>query len=266
MPFEGDKHTGTEQEQAEKFDRVVTDIYDKDDDLIVEPIHWKKFDTDIPIHHHPYPYLVRSLGDLAGKRVLEIGCGTGIVSVILAKRGAQHVEAIDISEKSIQLAVRRAKANDVADHIHFQAMSVYEMDYSENSFDLIVGFNVLHHINIEDVVDKIYHPLKPGGSAYFLEPFGNALWLERLRLLVPVRVREEDKSHYQEKLKYKDVEPFRLRFNKVECTEFHLFSRLDRVMKSKNLLNALGKIDEWLLAGFPFLRKYSRKVVIELEK
>jgi len=266
MPSEGDKYTAKERKEAEKFDRVVTGIYDKDEDLVVEPIHWKKFDTDIPIHHHPYPYLVRSLGDLAGKRVLEIGCGTGIVSVILAKRGAQHVEAFDISMKSVELAAKRAKANDVADQIHFQAMSVYEMDYPENSFDLIVGLNVLHHIKIEDVVDKIYNSLKPGGSAYFLEPFGNALWLERLRLLIPVRVREEDKSHYQEKLKYKDVETFRLRFDKVECTEFHLFSRLDRVVKSRNLLNGLGKMDEWLLASLPFLRKYSRKIVIKLEK
>ncbi len=266
MHAERDPYTGTERKQAEKFDRVVTDIYDGAEDLVVEPIHWTKFDTKIPTYHHPYPHLVRSLGELTGKRVLEIGCGTGILSVILAKLGAQHVEAFDISEKSVEIAQRRAKANGVADRTRFQAMSVYEMDYGENVFDYIVGLNILHHINIEDVVEKLHLHLKPGGSAHFLEPFGNALWLEKLRLLVPVKVREEDKTHYDEKLKYQDVEIFRRRFDKVDWLEFHLFSRLDRVVKSKAVLNALGRLDEWLLASFPFLRKYSRKIVVELTK
>jgi 2-polyprenyl-3-methyl-5-hydroxy-6-metoxy-1,4-benzoquinol methylase len=266
MQFNRDKYTERELKEAKKFDRVVTDVYKNNKDLIVEPIHWEKFDTDIPIYHHPYPYVVRSLGELTGKKILEIGCGTGNFSIILAKRGAKLVESFDISVKSIELAMKRAKVNNVADLINFQAMSVYEMNYKENFFDFIVGFNILHHINIEKVVDKIYWHLKPGGTAYFLEPFGNILWLERLRLIIPVKLKEEDKFHYQEQLTYKDVEKFKTRIKNVECLEFHLFSRLDRLTKYRNLLNIFGKIDEWILVNFPIFRKYSRKIVIKLKK
>ena len=139
-------------------------------------------------------------------KAIELGCGTGIFSIILAKRGAQFIESCDVSNKSIEIANKRARINGVSERVNFQTISIYEMDYKENYFDFIVGLNILHHIKIESLTDKIYTYLRPGGIAYFSEPFGNVQWLERLRLLIPIQVKEDDKSHWQEKLTYKDVE------------------------------------------------------------
>ena len=55
MQFNRDKYTERELKEAKKFDQVVTDLYENNKDLIVEAIHWEKFDTDIPTYHHPYP-------------------------------------------------------------------------------------------------------------------------------------------------------------------------------------------------------------------
>ena len=254
-----------ELREAKRFDKEVTEKYKSDSDLLIEPIHWTKFDTNKRIAH-PYGYMVQSVGNLTGKRVLEIGCGTGVFSVILAKRGAEFVQAFDISKESINLARKRARINSVDDRVRFQTMTVYDMDYGEEQFDLIVGLNILHHVDIDKVVGKIYSCLKKGGAAYFTEPFGEVEWLERIRLLIPIKVDEEDKSHWQEKLRYKDIRKFDVQFNSVRCIEFHLLSRLDRVIRWSLLVDLLGRIDESLLGRFRFLRKYARRVVIVVMK
>lgn len=267
MQYDHTKLSKKEIKEAKRFDKGVSRIYLEESELIIEPMHWEKFNTARVIPH-PYAYVVQSLGDMTGKNVLEMGCGTGIFSVILVKRGAHLVEAFDISKASIDIAHKRAKKNGVVEHVNFRAMSVYEMAkvYKECFFDFIVGMNILHHIKIEKVVDSIYDLLKPGGIAYFSEPFGNVLWLERLRLFIPVKINEEDKSHWQEQLKYKDVEEFKRRFKDIDCLEFHLFSRLDRIIKSKNFLYILAKTDAWLLKNFRVLRKFARRIVIKLTK
>src|SRR5271170_3788689 len=53
-----------------------------------------------------------------GKRVLEIGCGIGTDTINFARAGA-HVTAVDLSEKSLEMARRRAEVFGLADRIHF---------------------------------------------------------------------------------------------------------------------------------------------------
>jgi len=254
-----------EVKEAERFDRTVRSLYSKPSDLIVEPVHWEKFNNKKFIHQ-PYAFVIQSMGDLTGKKVLEMGCGTGIFSLILVKRGAVLVDAFDISMESIKIAHARAQVNNVEQKINFRAISVYDINYLNDDYDFIVGMNILHHIDIEKIVEKIFMLLKPGGEAYFLEPFGNVRWFEKLRLMIPVKVNEEDKSHWQGKLKYKDVEKFKVFFNNVEGKEFHLFSRLDRVVRSSKLINFIARCDEWVLKEVPYMRRYARKIVISLRK
>jgi ubiquinone/menaquinone biosynthesis C-methylase UbiE len=257
---------GREKYEADKFDRDTLLKYKEDPQLIIEPIHWEKFNV-VKLIPHPYAFLIQSLRDLHGKKILEIGCGTGILSVILAKRGAQLVEAFDISQESIEVARRRAEVNNVSNATNFQALSVYDMDYRDDYYDYIVGMNILHHVEIDRIVNKLYSCLKPGGTALFLEPFGNVEWMERFRLIVPVKIDDVDGvSHWQEKLNYSKLERFKSKFRKVELKEFHILSRLDRVMRSKRTIETLGKIDEWLLKNITFLRKYARTIVIKLHK
>jgi 2-polyprenyl-3-methyl-5-hydroxy-6-metoxy-1,4-benzoquinol methylase len=156
------KNTEKERREAERFDKSVSELYKDDSQLLIELIHWTKFETRQRIPN-PYAYVIQSLGDLTGKTVLECGCGTGIFSVILVKRGAQCVDAFDISGNSVAIAKKRAAINDVEDRIHFKTLSIYEVDYPSEHFDFVVGMNILHHIDIEKVVKKIYNCLKIGG-------------------------------------------------------------------------------------------------------
>lgn len=232
--------------------------------FILPPCDWEKFDlTERP--SHGYVYSVKCLGDIRGKKVLDLGCGTGWLSVILAKRGA-NVEAIDISTEAIRIAVEMAKVNQVAEKINFKVGSIYELDYPSDYFDFVIGQAILHHIRDKTkLAEQLFRILKLGGEAVFFEAFGESKILEKIRLLIPVPIDEEDETHWGEKIKYQDLATFKRLFT-VNYLEFHLFSRLDRVISYKPIVSFLGWLDLILLRYLFFLRKYSRTIVIELIK
>ncbi|MBU1991998.1 methyltransferase domain-containing protein [Patescibacteria group bacterium] len=60
------------------------------------------------------------LKDVTGKKVLEIGCGNGELSVWMAKNGAD-VFGVDISDESIKIAERRSAENATQNNTHFYA-------------------------------------------------------------------------------------------------------------------------------------------------
>src|SRR3954469_21023966 len=66
----------------------------------------------------PKEYYFRAMGDLRGKRVLDVGCGEGADALLLAALGAR-VTAIDVSPKAIELARNRARASGVEEDVEF---------------------------------------------------------------------------------------------------------------------------------------------------
>lgn len=249
----------------------------------IEPIHskhWEKFLTsDTPTHG--YIYSVKCLGDLNGKKVIDIGCGTGGFSILLAKLGA-FVEGCDISPKAIEIAKMKAEINKVSDVVKFKVNSFYNLEYDSSSFDFAIGQNVLHHLqDKKDAVSPLHRILKKGGKAVFFEPFSGSRWLDRLRLLFPVAIQDVKKITWLDRLrllfsssvndtedrplKYSDLNDF---YNNFEITyrEFHIFSRLDRIFQSQAIIHFLGMLDLFLLSRLPFFKKYARYIVIEMIK
>lgn len=99
-----------------------------------------------------------------GKRVLEIGCGTGIFTEYFAATGAEIV-AVDISEELIE----RARARQLPSNVHLIHTS-FEALRSDRPFDAVVGSSVLHHLDVAPAIGIIYGLLKPGGLIGFGEP------------------------------------------------------------------------------------------------
>ncbi|MDP3940222.1 MAG: class I SAM-dependent methyltransferase, partial [Deltaproteobacteria bacterium] len=130
------------------------------------------------------PGLVDILGDIKGKRLLECGCGTGWVSVLFARAGAE-VWSFDITKEMIAHAIRVADVNGVGDRVHPEEMTFENMRYPDNFFDIAVGFGVLHHVDLPGSRDALYRVLKPGGVAIFNEPLGHNFPLEFARKYLP---------------------------------------------------------------------------------
>lgn len=107
----------------------------------------------------------------AGTRVLDIGCGIGRWSSLLAARGA-HVTGIDLSPTMICEAKRRADESGVAGQCRFLVQDVAQLDAGEQ-FDFILGVTVLQHIIDPDAlraaVQRLSEHLAPGGRMVLLE-------------------------------------------------------------------------------------------------
>ena len=97
--------------------------------------------------------------------VLELACGPGTLAIYLAGR-VKEIHAIDISGKMIARAERKA-AEQKVNNIHFAHTTIYEAGYPNNSFNVVMAFNILHLLkDAQEIVQRINQLLKPGG--YFI--------------------------------------------------------------------------------------------------
>lgn len=111
--------------------------------------------------------------DAEGKMVLEIGCGYGGYAERLVFLGAGYVHGVDISTKRIS----GAKTREIAGKLEFSLADVSES--IDGTFDVIVGKAVLHHLDYQAVLKRLYQDnLKNNGLMIFWEPLGSN-WLIR---------------------------------------------------------------------------------------
>ena len=100
-----------------------------------------------------------------GRKVLELGCGTGYFTRELATTGAD-ITAIDISPELLEVARRDCPQRNVT----FEIQNAYALSYADDTFDSVIGSSVLHHLEIDNALHEIQRVLKPGGLIYFTEP------------------------------------------------------------------------------------------------
>ncbi|WP_055565427.1 bifunctional 2-polyprenyl-6-hydroxyphenol methylase/3-demethylubiquinol 3-O-methyltransferase UbiG [Streptomyces atriruber] len=107
-------------------------------------------------------YPDRAPGDL---RVLDLGCGGGLLSEGLARRG-YRVTGIDISEPS--LAVARAHAARHGVEVEYRSGSAYALPCPDASFDAVTASDIFEHLDdLEQALAEIHRVLKPGGTVLF---------------------------------------------------------------------------------------------------
>jgi SAM-dependent methyltransferase len=106
-------------------------------------------------------------------RILEIGCGTGRHSFLLAHKTGAYVLATDICAPFIEEASKNFSLPNLEyRQLDFNDASTLEKELGGNKFDYIVGDGILHHLyhNLSNSLAAIYTILKPGGGIVFLEP------------------------------------------------------------------------------------------------
>jgi 2-polyprenyl-6-hydroxyphenyl methylase/3-demethylubiquinone-9 3-methyltransferase len=101
---------------------------------------------------------------LAGMKVLDIGCGGGILSESLAKQGA-IVTAIDVVEKNIGVATAHAKQNGL--QINYQLVSVEQMVETKQQFDIVFNMEVVEHVvDVNSFIRGCNALVKPNGTQF----------------------------------------------------------------------------------------------------
>jgi 2-polyprenyl-6-hydroxyphenyl methylase / 3-demethylubiquinone-9 3-methyltransferase len=103
----------------------------------------------------------KKLGCLKGLRMLDIGCGAGILSEPLARLGAEMVGA-DPAEENIEAA--RAHAEDGGLAIDYRATTAEDLAAAGEQFDVVLAMEVVEHVtNVKAFVATCGAMVKPGG-------------------------------------------------------------------------------------------------------
>jgi ubiquinone/menaquinone biosynthesis C-methylase UbiE len=211
-------------------------------------------------------YAYQLLEPLNGKVVLDIGCGLGYSSMLFAKKGA-YVNGIDISPKMIERAKEAAVVNGVSERTNFYVMNAEALEFANETFDIVYGHSILHHLDLGKARTEIYRVLKKGGKVVILEPLGHNLFINLFRKLTPHRRTPTEKP-----LKIKDILFFAEPFSNLHHREFFLFAlfSLPLLIFSnklfKKIYNNLSELDNLIMSKCPKIGRWAWVSVIQVIK
>ncbi len=212
-------------------------------------------------HNHVFNVVREECPD---KSVLCYGCGEGTFIHEMLFYGAKSITGIDISPGMIE------KASSLFDdqRVNFLIMNCEQTEFDNNSFDLIVGIAILHHLDLNRAITEIHRLLKPGGKAIFLEPLGHNIFINLFRRLTP-----HARTPFEHPLKMGDISLIKAVFKRAATKEYVFLPLLAiplKFMLPRNvflkIINRLSKIDNFLLQHLVFLRYWFWIIVLELPK
>jgi len=139
-------------------------------------------------------HLIRQARIDPGQRVLDLGCGTATLTLML-KQAHPGATVIGLDGDAKILEIGRAKARRTGVDITLDEGMAYQLPYPDESFDRVLSSLVLHHLNPEDkrrALREVYRVLRPGGELHVVD-FGqpHTAWG---RLVAPVMGRFEQAS------------------------------------------------------------------------
>lgn len=205
------------------------------------------------------------------QKLLDFGCGKGELSVLFCRIGYE-VFGFDISTNNIEIARRLASRYKMAERTHFQFSVAEHLDYATEFFDVVVGTDILHHVEISEALSECSRVLKQGGLAIFHEPVRTPVFdaLRETRFgtwLVPKKVSlERHVTEDERKLTTNDIELVKNFGVESSTQHFLLFSRLDRFIRISRERSFLEKLDYHLFRLFPSLNRFGGVVIIVLRR
>jgi ubiquinone/menaquinone biosynthesis C-methylase UbiE len=252
--------------ESVEVERSASEAKKKDaDDLRIRREIVERYSNPPSGTFYSLEYLYHLLGDVAGKTVLDYGCGAGENSVLIASRGAR-VLGVDISPELVGLAEKRLAAHDLAQNAEFRVGSAHELPVEDESIDVVFGNAILHHLDLKLSSKEVFRVLKKGGRAIFLEPVRNSKFVWFIRNLIPYQ--QPDLSPFERPLTDAELKEFALEFSEYKSRAFSLpFVNLVEVLGlPENLYHSAVKIDGHVLKKAKFLNYYASVRVIEIIK
>jgi len=203
-----------------------------------------------------------------GERVLEYGCGEGWTTAELLSLG-RHIDSFDISSVALDHASKIVERCNGSERCILKKMAAENLDYPDESFDVIVGFAILHHLDLSKAMPEMYRVMKKGGLAFFAEPLGTNPIINLYRKLTPQYRTADEKP-----LVLSDFVHYINQFIRFSHNEYYLtalfpigLAYLHFPDATINYFNsACRRLDKRILSRFPTLGRYAWYTIITLEK
>jgi ubiquinone/menaquinone biosynthesis C-methylase UbiE len=198
----------------------------------------------------PLEFAYAQLGDVRGRVVLDLGCGSGQHALVLARRGARTI-GVDLSEALIRLARRRLAVNGLSSAARFVIGSAHDLPVVDASVDVVFGINILHHLDLDTASRELHRVLKPGGFAVFQEPVRDSRLVRFVRRCIPYQ--QAAVSPFERPLTTRELRRFAARFAASAWRPFSLpFVRLAHVVPPlRRHVHAAHALDAAILQRLP---------------
>jgi SAM-dependent methyltransferase len=132
---------------------------------------------------HYHTFLLKHI-PASCEAALDVGCGTGAFSRLLAKRSAQVV-ALDLSPRMVEMAKVRSEHDST---IEFQVADAGRWAFPVGAFDCVASIATLHHLPIEETLLKMRGALRVGGTLAILDLYESAGLVDVLAGMVAIPV------------------------------------------------------------------------------
>lgn len=205
---------------------------------------------------YPLEYAFHLLDGVQGRTVIDLGCGSGLNTVILANLGAQVI-SIDRSRANLEMTERRARMHGVADRVSVVYSAGFSIPAAPGCADRVLcnANNVIaESADPLGVARQIRRVLKPGGRAVFHEVAGITLQRRRNGLRLT--------AEYTRRLSRGVGIPGRVK-------EFWLVTGLLYslgIAPSSQLARTAQRLDAALLRRFPLARPFASALIWEARK
>lgn len=196
------------------------------------------------------------LGEVRGKLVVDLGCGAGQNSAVLAAMGARVI-GLDLSPHLLEIARKRVRGAD------FREASALETGIPPGSVDVVFGIAILHHLPLDQARDEVFRILRPGGIGIFHEPVQNSRGMAFLRKCIPIQTGEI--SAFERPFRDRELDDFCAPFELAAQRRFRLpFVKLFKIMLPR--LTGLACRTDRLLLKIGSLEHFATVRVFKLVK
>ena len=197
-----------------------------------------------------------------GKKILEIGSSSWIGWLEGNCIIPSSLTCINISEVELQRGI--GSAIDSKTRPQFLQMDAHDLQFENETFDMVFGSAILHHLKMVPALDEIYRVLKPGGKILFVEPL-DMNPVGRFVRAITKKARTED----EQPLRICDVAEIKKRFQTQFFYEeffsvpFGVVSGMLFKDGSNALMRFAFRMDQFLDRNFKWVRNLFRHVLID---
>ena len=194
-------------------------------------------------------------------KILDYGCGAGHSLNKVLKFNPKKLIGIDISD----ISIKKAKDNiDDLSKVELLVDNCENTNFEDDSFDIVYGEGILHHLNISVCLREIKRILKSDGKFLFVEPLGTNPIINFYRKLTP-----KSRSIDEHPLKGDDFKLIENQFKNIKIKYYGLltlvFFPLYSSPKKSIIFKILKNIDQFLFK-FNIFKKLAWSVLISAEK
>jgi ubiquinone/menaquinone biosynthesis C-methylase UbiE len=173
-----------------------------------------------------------------GVKILDFACGNGENGIFAAQCGADVI-GIDISPEGIENANLNALEAGISDRCKFEVMDGENMSFSDDTFDYIVEYGALHHVDLDRAVSELCRVVKPQGEVICVEALRHNPIIHWYRKKTPHLRTQWEVDHI---LGVNDLHYVRKYFGEVKAAFFHLAVLAAVPFRKTRLFKPLCKI------------------------